>query len=121
MSPRAVKASLLSFLSLSQPFGGRRREAGRLSSLEAFAPCNGCGSLLGVSLSVRLINRDFLSAAANAADLPSGGSAAAEEACAGAVRTEAEGMVPSGPGGAQYHRERNPLLRHWGCLLHTPD
>lgn len=90
--------------------------------LGAFAPSNGCGSLLAVSLLISLINSSFLSAETDAADFPSGGSAAAKEEARGeADGSEAGGMVSSSPGAAQHHRERNPLLRHLGCFLHNPD
>lgn len=81
MSLGAAEANLLSS-SVSRPFG--RREGG--CSLAAFAPNNGCGSLLAVSLLISLINGVFLSAAPDAADFPGGGSAAAqEEARGGAI------------------------------------
>lgn len=83
---RAVKMSLLSFLSFSHSCSaGEEEEAGIISFLDAFAPSNGCGSLLGVSLFTSLINRGFFSAAANTADFSSGGPATAEEACSEAV------------------------------------
>lgn len=121
MSLRAGEAKLLS--SVSRPFGRREAQgAGSIGSLDAFAPSNGCGLLLAVSVLISLINSAFLSAATEAADFPGGGPAAAEEAAhGGAVRTEAPGMVSSSPGGDQHHRERNQLLRHLGRFLHSPD
>lgn len=102
----------------SHPARGEH-EAVSISSTDAFAPSNGCRSLLGAGLFISLINKDFLSTAARTADFPSRGSATAQEAHSGSVWTEAQGAVPSCPGDAQHHREGNSFLRHWRYHFRT--